>query len=46
MKMHMRQMHNTHASVAKAHEAIGYEPSRSIEQGVSEFIEWYQVNQE
>ena len=33
---------HTHASVEKAGELIGYEPSRTITEGVSEFIEWYE----
>ncbi|MDZ5810508.1 SDR family oxidoreductase [Halorubrum sp. AD140] len=37
---------HTHASVAKAGELIGYEPSRTISEGVSEFIEWYEQNRE
>ena len=37
---------HTHASVAKAGEVIGYEPSRTITEGVGEFIEWYQANRE
>lgn len=37
---------HTHASVAKARDAVGYEPSRSIMEGVSEFIEWYERNRE
>ncbi|KTG09032.1 UDP-glucose 4-epimerase [Haloprofundus marisrubri] len=37
---------HTHASVEKAQEAIGYEPSRSIEEGVREFIDWYDENRE
>ena len=37
---------HTHASVEKAGEKIGYEPSRTIAEGVGEFIEWYQANQE
>jgi UDP-glucose 4-epimerase len=37
---------HTHGSVAKAGEAIGYEPSRTIAEGVGEFIEWYQANRE
>ena len=36
----------THASVAKAGELIGYEPSRAITDGVGEFIKWYQANRE
>ena len=35
---------HTHASVEKAGELIGYEPSRTIAEGVGEFIEWYQAN--
>ncbi|PHQ41850.1 UDP-glucose 4-epimerase [Halorubrum sp. C191] len=37
---------HTHASVEKAGEVIGYEPSRTIAEGVGEFIEWYQANRE
>ncbi|MFC7041678.1 NAD-dependent epimerase/dehydratase family protein [Halonotius sp. GCM10025705] len=37
---------HTHASVEKAGEVIGYEPSRTITEGVGEFIEWYQSNRE
>ncbi|WP_224333830.1 NAD-dependent epimerase/dehydratase family protein [Haloprofundus halobius] len=37
---------HTHASVEKARESIDYEPSRSIEAGVGEFIEWYDANRE
>jgi Nucleoside-diphosphate-sugar epimerases len=37
---------HTHASVEKAYDCIGYEPSRSIKQGVSEFINWYESNRE
>ncbi|MWV65246.1 SDR family NAD(P)-dependent oxidoreductase [Halorubrum sp. JWXQ-INN 858] len=37
---------HTHASVAKARERIGYEPSRSIAEGVGEFIDWYRANRE
>jgi NDP-sugar pyrophosphorylase family protein len=33
---------HTHASVKKAGEVIGYEPSRTITEGVGEFIEWYE----
>ncbi|MFC5134822.1 MULTISPECIES: SDR family NAD(P)-dependent oxidoreductase [Haloferacaceae] len=37
---------HTHASVEKANETIGYEPSRTITEGVGEFIEWYEANRE
>jgi UDP-glucose 4-epimerase len=37
---------HTHASVEKAGELIGYEPSRTITGGVGEFIEWYEQNRE
>lgn len=37
---------HTHAGVEKAADLIGYEPSRSIEEGVREFITWYQENRE
>jgi UDP-glucose 4-epimerase len=37
---------HTHASVAKAKDVIGYEPSRTIAEGVTEFIKWYRENRE
>ena len=37
---------HTHANISKATELIGYEPSRDIREGVSEFIEWYRQNRE
>ncbi|MUV88645.1 NAD-dependent epimerase/dehydratase family protein [Halapricum sp. CBA1109] len=37
---------HTHASVEKAGELLGYEPTRTIEEGVAEFVEWYRENQE
>jgi UDP-glucose 4-epimerase len=37
---------HTHADISKANELIGYEPSRDIREGVSEFIEWYEQNRD
>ena len=37
---------HTHADVSKARELIRYEPSTSIREGVSEFVDWYRENQE
>jgi UDP-glucose 4-epimerase len=37
---------HTHASVEKTGELIGCEPSRTVAEGVGEFIEWYQANRE
>ncbi|MFU8867599.1 SDR family oxidoreductase [Natronococcus sp.] len=35
---------HTHADVSKARELLGYEPSTSIREGVSRFIDWYRRN--
>ncbi|MFC6716704.1 SDR family oxidoreductase [Natrialbaceae archaeon GCM10025810] len=35
---------HTHADVSKARDLIGYEPSTSIKEGVSSFVEWYREN--
>ena len=35
---------HTHADISKATKLIGYEPSRDIREGVSEFIQWYEQN--
>ncbi|MDG5761573.1 SDR family oxidoreductase [Natronococcus sp. A-GB1] len=37
---------HTHADIEKANELLGYEPTRDIREGVREFIDWYQLNQE
>jgi len=37
---------HTHADISKATKLIGYEPSRDIREGVSEFIAWYEQNRE
>jgi len=37
---------HTHADISKATELIGYEPTRDIREGVSEFIQWYEQNRE
>jgi UDP-glucose 4-epimerase len=37
---------HTHAAVEKAGELIDYEPSRTITEGVGEFLEWYRTNRE
>lgn len=36
----------THADSSKARELLGYEPTRTIREGVEEFIEWYRANRE
>ncbi|MDG5818584.1 SDR family oxidoreductase [Natronococcus sp. A-GB7] len=35
---------HTHADVSKARELLGYEPTTSIRDGVSRFIDWYRWN--
>ncbi|WP_440992274.1 SDR family oxidoreductase [Haloarchaeobius baliensis] len=35
---------HTHADSSKASELLGYDPSRTIRDGVSEFIDWYRAN--
>lgn len=37
---------HTHADITKAKDEIDYEPSRTIREGVSEFIDWYSDNRE
>ena len=37
---------HTHADSSKAGELLGYEPTRTIREGVEEFIEWYRANRE
>jgi UDP-glucose 4-epimerase len=37
---------HTHADVSKARERIGYEPSTTIREGVSAFIDWYDRNRD
>ena len=37
---------HTHADISKARERIGYEPSTSIRDGVSSFVDWYRANRQ
>jgi UDP-glucose 4-epimerase len=37
---------HTHANIEKARDLIGYEPTRTIREGVAEFIEWYRENRD
>ena len=37
---------HTHADVSKARDLIDYEPSTSIREGVSRFVDWYRENRE
>jgi len=37
---------HTHADISKAQDRIGYEPTRSIRDGLQEFIDWYDDNRE
>jgi UDP-glucose 4-epimerase len=37
---------HTHADISKANELLGYEPTTTIREGVSRFIDWYRANEE
>lgn len=37
---------HTHADISKANDLLGYEPTTSIREGVSQFIDWYHANEE
>ncbi|MFB6283489.1 MAG: SDR family oxidoreductase [Halobacteria archaeon] len=37
---------HTHSDVSKARELIGYDPSTSIREGVSRFVDWYRDNRD
>lgn len=37
---------HTHASIDKANKLIGYEPTTTIREGVSEFVDWYESNRD
>ena len=41
---HDADAEHTHADSSKASKLLGYEPSRTIREGVSEFIDWYRAN--
>ncbi|WP_225335250.1 SDR family oxidoreductase [Halomicrobium urmianum] len=43
---HDADAEHTHAGTDKAEELIGYEPTHTIREGVSEFIDWYRDNRE
>jgi UDP-glucose 4-epimerase len=41
---HDADAEHTHADVRKASDLLGYEPSRTIREGVAEYIAWYRDN--
>lgn len=43
---HDSDAEHTHADVSKARDLIGYSPTRSIEEGTKQFIEWYRENED
>ncbi|MFU1780576.1 SDR family oxidoreductase [Haloarcula japonica] len=43
---HDADAEHTHSDSSKASELLGYEPSRTIREGVAEFVEWYRANRE
>lgn len=43
---HAADAEHTHADTSKAANLIGYEPTRTIGEGVESFVEWYRDNQE
>jgi UDP-glucose 4-epimerase len=43
---HDADAEHTHADSSKAGELLGYEPTRTIREGVGEFIQWYRANRE
>ena len=43
---HDADAEHTHAGIEKASELLGYEPTHTIREGVEEFVEWYQDNEE
>lgn len=42
---HDADAEHTHSDISKATELLGYEPTTTIREGVTKFIEWYQDNQ-
>jgi UDP-glucose 4-epimerase len=43
---HASDADHTHDDISRANEAIGYEPTRTIREGVREFIAWYRENED
>jgi UDP-glucose 4-epimerase len=43
---HGADAEHTHSEVSKAGEVFEYDPSRTIREGVGEFVEWYRENRE
>jgi len=43
---HDADAEHTHADISKAGELLGYESSRTIREGVREFVEWYRANRD
>jgi len=43
---HAADAEHTHASVDRARDRLGYEPTYDIREGVAQFIDWYRANRE
>lgn len=43
---HDADAEHTHADISKANELLNYEPSRTIRDGIKDFIEWYRKNRD
>lgn len=43
---HDADAEHTHADTSKARRLLGYEPTHTIREGVGQFIEWYQENEQ
>jgi UDP-glucose 4-epimerase len=43
---HDADAEHTHADISKANELLNYEPSRTIRDGVEDFVEWYGKNRD
>ena len=43
---HDADAEHTHADISKANKLLSYEPSRTIRDGVKDFVEWYRKNRD
>jgi len=43
---HDADAEHTHADTSKARELLGYEPTRTIREGVADFVAWYRANRD
>ena len=41
--MQLGDVYKTHASIKKLNNAVNYKPSKNLESGIKEFVQWFKA---